>query len=574
MIAIIFIVTCLALLAAYRFYGTFLDRQLQIDPDRPTPALEKPDGVDFVAASKPVLFGHHFSSIAGAGPIVGPIIAGLAFGWGPALLWIVIGCALVGGVHDYTALMASIRHQGRSLGQVCREYLSPVTYHLFLAFIWFALVYVIIVFLDLTATTFAPAIREAMSEARFATLDAQGGTVATSSLLYIGIALCFGVSVYRLRLPFRTATLIFVPLVFLSLWIGHLYPLSASRLPALMGSAKNTWCIVLLGYCLVASITPVWILLQPRDYLSSFLLFACLGGGSLGLVIGGFGGNLPIQYSMYRGFVDTEFHLGPLFPALFITIACGAVSGFHSIVASGTTSKQLDNERSAKPIAYGSMLVEGGLAIVALATVMLLSRYEGGTPIAVFAAGIGKLFASFGFPEGAATTFGLLAVSTFLLTTLDTCTRLARFIFQEFFELRSARARLLSTLASLAIPAIIVFKDIPGPGGILMPAWKAIWPVFGASNQLLAALALLVVFAWLRHEKRKTLYVLIPMVFMCVTTLKALANLAAKNLTSGGSQLVGIISLSLGIMAAAVIIDTMIHLVRQSAQRQPAAPAA
>ncbi|MDA0989123.1 MAG: carbon starvation protein A [Verrucomicrobia bacterium] len=565
MVALIFLTCCVILWIAYRTYGGFLERQMRIDPNRPTPAIEFADGVDYVSADNPVLFGHHFSSIAGAGPIVGPIIAGLAFGWLPALLWIMIGAILVGGVHDYTALMASIRHKGRTIGQVCRDYLSPMTYNLFLIFIWFALVYVIIVFLDLTATTFSPAPAGTVPPDQAAAIAARGGAVATSSLLYIAIAMVFGLSVYKFKVPFRVASWIFVPLVFVGLWVGGMLPLMGDRVPEFLGSSKNFWSLLLLIYCYAASITPVWILLQPRDYLSSFLLFACLAGGAVGLLIGGVNGSLPLQYSAYRGFVDSEFHLGPLFPALFITIACGAVSGFHSVVASGTTSKQLRDEGSAKPIAYGSMLVEAGLAVVALSAVMILSKPSGQTPIAVFAAGIGKFFATFGFPEQAATTFGLLAVSTFLLTTLDTCTRLARFVCQELFKLEGLGGRLIATTGSLLLPAFLVFTEIPGPDGVKMAAWKAIWPVFGASNQLLAALELLVVYAWLRQEGRKATYVLIPMAFMSVTTVCALVMLTHKNLILGGSMLIGVISLLLAILAVVVMLDSFLHLRRTPA---------
>jgi len=565
MIAWVFLISCALLGLAYVTYGRYLERQLVSDKNRPTPAFTEQDGVDYVPTDNRVLFGHHFSSIAGAGPIVGPIIAGLAFGWIPALLWIVLGAILVGGVHDYTALIASIRHRARTIGQVCKDYLSPFTYYLFLLFIWFALVYVVIVFLDLTATTFAPALSDARTSAEAAAIAQRGGNVATSSILYIGIALLFGFSVYRLKVPFKWATTFFVPLVFIALWVGHLFPLAGERVPALMGNPKHFWSAILLLYCFVASITPVWVLLQPRDYLSSFLLFACLAGGTLGLLIGGVTGGISIQYPAYRGFYNTDFHLGPLFPALFITIACGAVSGFHSIVASGTTSKQLRSEGAAKPIAYGAMLVEGGLAVISLAAVMVLAQPSGQTPVAVFAAGIGRFFSVFGFPETAATTFGLLAVSTFLLTTLDTCTRLARFVFQEIFQVQGHWGRLGATAASLLLPTFLVFKSIPGPGGTLIPAWKAIWPVFGASNQLLAALALLVVYAWLRSENKKTFYVVIPMTFMCVTTLTALLQLAYTHLVKSGSVFVGGISVVLWLMAVAVIVNTFISLRRAPA---------
>jgi carbon starvation protein len=445
---------------------------------------------------------------------------------------------------------------------VCKDYLSPLTYYSFLLFIWFALIYVIMVFLDLTATTFAPSIAGLTDPGIIEARVHQGGNVASSSVQYILIALLFGFSVYKLKLSFKVASLIFVPLVFIALWVGHLVPLNQDQIPAFLGSPKNTWSLVLLIYCFVASITPVWILLQPRDYLSSFLLMGCVGGGALGLVIGGFSGKVPILYESFRGYYNTDFHLGPLFPALFITIACGAISGFHSIVASGTTSKQLKNEGSAKPIAYGGMLVEGGLAVVALAAVMILAEPSGQHPVAVFASGIGTFFSMFGFPQGAATTFGLLAVSTFLLTTLDTCTRLARFVFQELFQLKGIVGRLLGTSASILIPALLVFKQIPGPGGTLMPVWKAIWPAFGATNQLLGALALLVVYAWLRHKGKKTLYVFLPMAFMCVTTLTALAMLAYNHLLEGGSIFVGVISLVLWVMAVMVIGNSTLTLRR------------
>ncbi len=325
-------------------------------------------------------------------------------------------------------------------------------------------------------------------------------------------------------------------------------------MPALFGSAKNTWSAVLIGYCFLASILPVWILLQPRDYLSSFLLYACLAFGTVGLLLSGWTGHAAITYPAFVTWNDAQLKF--LFPALFVTIACGAVSGFHSIVASGTTAKQLRDERSARPVAYGGMLVEGVLALLALSAVMVLQQRPTGTPVAVFAGGLARFLAPLGIGPDLATTFGLLAVSTFLLTTLDTCTRLGRFIFEELFQLRGPSARLLGTAATLLVPAIVVFRRIPGPGGVLMPAWQAIWPAFGATNQLLAALALLVVYAWLRREGKRAVFVLVPMVFMCVTTLTALAQLVWSNLGGGGSALVGGLSLVLAVLAAVLIGNT------------------
>ncbi|MCU0724564.1 MAG: carbon starvation protein A [Planctomycetes bacterium] len=556
-------VACFAV--AYVLYGRFLERRLQVDGSRITPARELEDGVDYVPSPTPVLFGHHFSSIAGAGPIVGPVIAALAFGWGPAILWIVLGAIFLGGVHDFTALVASIRHKARSVGQMCRDLLSPFSYRTFLVFIWLAMVYIQIVFLDLTASTFAPVASDAAAANEGAALELrEGGAVATASLLYILLAVLFGLTIYRLKLRLLTGTFVFVPLVFAALWLGHRFPLSADLLPAFLGSPKNTWLLVLLGYCLLASILPVWILLQPRDYLSSFLLYACVGGGLIGLVATGIGGGATLSWPAFRGLSDPS--LGFIFPALFITIACGAISGFHSIVASGTTAKQLRSEKSARPVAYGAMLVEGMLGLLALAAVMaLVEKPAGRTPVQIFGDGLGRFLSSLHLPHDLAVTFALLAVSTFLLTTLDTCTRLGRFIFEELFNVRGGVARLLGTGATLAIPAVMVFQRLEGPGGQPLPAWLAIWPAFGATNQLLAALSLIVVYAWLRKSGKRAWFVFLPMVFMTVTTLTALVQLVVQNLLRDGSMLVGILSLVLVVLAVVVVADSLRVLLRPRA---------
>jgi carbon starvation protein len=412
---------------------------------------------------------------------------------------------------------------------------------------------VLIVFLDLTATSFAP---------ESAKLVHEGGAVATASLLYIGLAVMFGLAVYRWKMSLTVASVIFVPLVFGAMWVGHALPWSADKVPLLLGSAKNTWSAVLIVYCFLASVLPVWLLLQPRDYLSSYLLVVCLIGGAVGVLVAGFNGRVTAEYPAFLGWQNAQ--LGYLYPALFITVACGAMSGFHSIVASGTTSKQLANERDARPVAYGGMLIEGILAVVSLVAVMMLSgKPTGQTPVAIFAVGIGKLFSVFGVGQQLATTFGLLAVSTFLLTTLDTCTRLGRFIFQEFFGLRGSWGRYIGTAATLLIPAIMVFIKIEGPDGMPMPAWKAIWPAFGATNQLLGALALLVCYAWLRHGGKKATFVFWPMVFMFVTTLTALGQLVYQNLlTPGGSLYIGGVSALMGLLALALMANAFLRLRR------------
>lgn len=487
---------------AYRLYGRFLDRQFNIDPDRITPAHTLNDGTDYMPTNTAVLMGHHFSSIAGAGPIVGPIIAVAFFGWLPAVLWIVIGSIFVGGVHDYSALVVSIRHKALSIAQVARRMMSPLAHKLYLAFIWLAMVYVLVAFVDLTAGSF--------------TTD---GGVASSSAMYIVLAILMGLTVYRLKLSLLKSSLIFVPLVFFAIYLGQQIPMN--NLPALAnGDPKTTWSVILLGYCFVASIAPVWVLLQPRDYLSSYLLLACIVGGIGGIAFG----QHTLDTPAFTGFTT---NIGYLFPALFITIACGACSGFHSIVASGTTSKQLSNERHVRPVAYGSMLVEGLLALISVSAIVVAGGTLGNqSPPAVFASGMGTFLESFGVPQALGTSFGLLALSTFLLTTLDTGTRLARYIFEEFLGVWGKKWHLIATAATLVLPLWLALSEFTDAEGKIIPAWQAIWPVFGATNQLLGALALLTVGVWLKRTGRKTFFVVIPMVFMFAVTLLALGMLA------------------------------------------------
>lgn len=498
---------------AYRFYGRFLDKTFNIDSRRETPAHTNYDGSDYMPARTVVLMGHHFSSIAGAGPIVGPIIAVAFFGWLPAVIWIIVGSIFVGGVHDYSALVVSIRHKARSIAQVAREMMSPLAHKLYLAFIWLAMVYVLVAFLDLTAGTFV-AVGENGTNV--------GGGVATSSAIYIGLAVVMGFLVYRRKWSLKRASFIFVPLVFLAIYVGQQMPIPVP--PALAhGNPKTTWTVILLGYCFLASIAPVWVLLQPRDYLSSFLLLACVLGGLGGILIG----RPPLDTPAITGF---NTNIGFLFPALFITIACGACSGFHSIVASGTTSKQLNNERNARPVAYGSMLVEGMLALISVSAIVVAGgTLAGVSPTQVFANGMGTFLSSFGIPMALGTSFGLLALSTFLLTTLDTGTRLARYIFEEFFNVWGKKSHLLATTVTLVLPLWLALTEYRDASGQVIPVWRAVWPVFGATNQLLGALALLVTAVWLRRTGRSIWFAVIPMIFMFCVTLVALVFLVLQN---------------------------------------------
>lgn len=485
---------------AYFTYGKFLERKLGVDPNRPTPAHTMHDGVDYVPASKPVLLGHHYASIAGGGPIVGPVTAAV-FGWLPAVLWIMIGSIFAGGVHDYTSLQASIRHKAQSIGTVIKEYIGKRGQVLFLLFSISALILIVGVFVILVAKTF-----EAVPQA------------ATASMLFLGLAIIFGFLVNQLRMNLWLASILGVVAMLGSVWVGMNYPLMLSA---------TIWTWILLIYAYLASVLPVWVLLQPRDYLNSFLLYGMMIGAVLGIFIAA----PQIELPAYTGFHNET--LGYLFPILFITIACGAISGFHSLVSSGTTAKQLDNERSGKFITYGGMLLEGFLAIIAIGTVAYLTHAdftarmtELGGPIGTFAAGIGFFMSHWGIAESTATSFAALTASAFLFTTLDSATRLGRYAVQELAEQRAP--------ALAKNPHLSTFIVLVGAGGLaLSGTWSTVWPLFGSANQMLGAIALLAVSVWLIKKGVKSYFTVIPMVFMFIVTISALLLLMQQNFAAG-----------------------------------------
>jgi carbon starvation protein len=519
---------------AYRVYGAWVSRQFGLDDSHRVPSSTQYDGTDFVPTASPVLFGHHFSSIAGAGPIVGPILAGLFFGWAPAVIWIILGSIFVGGIHDFGSLIASVRHKARSVAELARDYITPLSFKLFLAFILLALVYVIVVFMDLTAASFVDTFDQSGAE------SAQGTGVAVASGLFMLLALLFGVATHTFKMKLGVATAIFVPVLFAAIaWASGIHS-DGSYIPALFANPKHFWIVILLGYCVLASVTPVWVLLHPRDYLSSYLLYAVMLGGGIGVLVGAATGGLettwPAWVSPSHPIFEQVPHLGPLFPILFITIACGACSGFHSVVSSGTTAKQVACETDTRRIGYGGMLVEGVVAVLALGTIMGLS-FGGdalrGNPVVLFSNGIGRFMSMLGLPFKFGSMLGLLALSTFLLTTLDTCTRLGRYVLQEFFGWDNAQARVrwMATLLVLVAPAILAFMSYTTPSGEVIPVWRAIWPVFGGTNQLLAGLALLALTMWLRRTGRRWLFAAVPMAFMIVMTVSALVLLITNPAT-------------------------------------------
>jgi len=497
---VVVLLTAICLALAYRFYGGALARWLHLDSQAKTPAVTQRDDVDYVPIAPQFLITQHFSAIAAAGPIVGPILAGVYFGWMPALLWIVLGSILIGGVHDLTALVASVRHKARSIAEVVREHMSRRSYVLFLAFIWIALVYIIVAFTDIVAGSFVG----------LKTLEdgtqINGGATATSSLLYLLLPVAMGLLLRYTKLSVNWATAIFLPLVGVAIWLGPLIPLNVAGW--LGWSDANTiklWDVLLLAYCFVAAAVPVWLLLQPRGHLGGYFLFVAIGGALLGIIVSGVkmlvtgdAGILAIKYPAFTGWQSAGGE--PLLPMLFILIACGACSGFHCLVASGTTSKQLRNETDAKPVGYGAMLAEALVAVVSLGTVMMLAPavVAGKDANLIYALGNGEFFHVLGVPKAFARSFALLAFTTFVYDTLDVCTRLGRYILQELTGWETKAGRWFAMALTAGVPLFFVMQKMGDK-----PAWKTFWPLFGASNQLLAALALIGVTVWLWRTYRQ-----------------------------------------------------------------------
>jgi len=526
--SILMIIAIVSLSIGYVLYGRYVTRKYGLDPDRRTPAHTKRDEVDYVPTKAPVLMGHHFASIAGAAPIIGPIVAA-AFGWIPVLLWILLGSIFLGGVHDFSALVASVRHGGKTIGGVIEEYVGKTGKRLFLAFAWFLVVLLIAVFAHAVANVFV-----------------KEPATATASFLFMILAILFGLSVYRYKTPLWLSSIVGVVLLAGCIAVGLRFPILLSY---------NTWKVVLFVYVFFAAVAPVWFLLQPRDYLCSFLLYAIMIAG----VVGIFAANPKISADA-PAFAWNVEGKGFLFPILFVTVACGAISGFHSLVSAGTTAKQLNKETDAKPIAYGSMLIEGLLAVMALitATTILKGDYtklmgEGG-PIAVFSSGIGSFVSHLGIPEKAGITFAALAISAFALTTLDTATRLGRFMFQEFFEGTGTQTvlsknRYVGTIVTIAVAMLFTFTGTRA----------ALWPLFGSANQLLASLTLLAVTLWLAKLGKDNRFIKYPMYFMFCVTLTALVLLAYRNLVDKNIPLI-VISILLLAVAITLVTKAMSSL--------------
>ena len=506
---------------AYRFYGGFLAKKLGLKNENITPAHTLRDDVDYVPSKTPVVLGHHFASIAGAGPIVGPVIA-VAFGWIPAILWVLLGGIFFGAVHDLTSMVASLRHKGKSIGEVIQVYIGPFGKKLFLVFSFATLILVIAVFADIVAKTFV-----------------RVPSAATASVGFMALAVLFGWVNRRFAISFWLSSTIGVLIMYGFIYFGDLYPLQLNY---------TTWVIILLAYIYIAAVTPVWLILQPRDYLNSFLLYGMMIFGILGVIVA----NPSIEMSSSVSLnVET---LGYMFPVLFVTIACGALSGFHSLVASGTTSKQIDKEENALVVGYGGMLIESLLAVLSICAVIVLSResYLGRLtevgPVTLFSEGLGGFISSLGIPVSLAISFVALTVSAFALTSLDTCTRLARFALQEYFEGEKGKAasvlsgnRHVATTITVIVSALLIVSG----------EFAVLWPIFGSANQLLGALALLAVTVWLFKKGINPIFTMIPMFFMFAVTLSSLALFAWKNFSENHYLLMGI---AIGLFALAIVL--------------------
>ncbi|MBQ7482335.1 MAG: carbon starvation protein A [Lachnospiraceae bacterium] len=561
----IILAAIVCLIVGYVTYGSWLAKQWGIDPSRKTPAIEKEDGVDYVAAPPAVLMGHHFSSIAGAGPINGPIQASV-FGWFPVFLWCVLGGIFFGGLQDFGSLFASIRHDGKSLGEIIHDTMGKRAKRLFLIFALLVLILVIASFVNVVAGTFFT------EEGGFGFTGSptNNQTTAMISLLFIVLAIVYGYVTNKMNvktLPASIAGIIGIVIItVIGLNCGFVL-------------GRTAWIVLIGVYIVIASLVPVWILLQPRDYLSSFLLYAMMALAVIGILSNAFTGNASFTIPAFTGW---KTDIGMMFPALFITVACGACSGFHSLISTGTSSKQLKNEKDAKPIGYGSMLIESALGIISLIAVgMVFEKYTGGgfgSPSAAFGGGIAIMFG----PEGSGvynTIAALLtlAVSVFALTSLDTGTRLSRFMFTELFlnedEATWKDAKGIRKLFAHPLFGTI-FMVVVGCvlGGLKL---SAIWALFGAANQLLAGIALLAVCAWLGEVGKNNKMFFFPMIFMLCATLTSLVITITKKFGAIGSgeavwgdyfQLV--FAIAMAVLAVILVVEGVQTFKRQAAGKK------
>jgi carbon starvation protein len=565
------------LIVGYFTYGRFIARQYNLDDARTTPAVAKNDGVDFVPEKPFYLLSQHFSAIAAAGPIAGPILACTAFGWGPCVLWILLGVIFIGAVHDFSALVASVRHGAHSIAEIAKQNLGKRAGLALLWFIWLALLYVIIAFTQITADSFVGKNEEFEG---LATTFNKGGAVAMSSTLYMLLALLLGVIQRFLKPPVWLVTLIFVPATFACVWAG-------TKFDDVLSFGAGTWVAVILGYCLIASMLPMWLLQQPRGFLGGFVLYVAIAVGVAGILFGNFEIKQPIwgdnvsnllnPLPTLRGDAGAPGLTTFIFPFLFVTIACGACSGFHGLICGGTTSRQVSKESHCTPVAFGAMLLEGFVAIIALATVMMLSPAESkNLPAArVYGDGLASFLSVFLGKDAFffAATFGAMAFSTFVFDTLDVSTRLGRYLLCELLGMSQPLAKWAAALATVTIPLAALALADP-------TAYRAYWTLFGTSNQLLASLTLLGVTVWLIRQGKRCWYTFVPCVIVFTITTIALSLqiwIGLRDVVAGkfrvGSDLNpsvinAVVAIALAALAIIFVIEASRSVTRYRAERR------
>lgn len=555
---------------AYRFYSRYIARAIGMQPLRPTPAEEFNDGKDFVPTRPSVLFAHHFSTIAGAGPIVGPAL-GILYGIGPAWLWIVLGAIFFGAVHDFTSLFASIRERGCSMAEIAKKSLGPTGFLLFIIFTMVLIVLVTSAFLSLTAislTSLWPLDKLELASdqtlLRTTIVDGQqmgiiGGIASTSVIIITLLAPFLGFLVIKRQIKTWLAYILAFSIGTISIYIGFIIPLSIS---------PDIWMWLIAVYTFCACGAPVWFILQPRDFVNVQILYLGMIAMVFGVLIAGFNG-LTVSVPFTSLDVGVE-KLGPIWPFLFITIACGAISGFHALVSGGTTSKQLAKESQARPIGYGGMLLEGVLAVLVIVTIGSCLSYSeylnitwpdtgSGNPILAFALSMGHLLnQSLGIPVAAATVFGILTVEGFLITTLDSAVRLNRYLLEEFWKtiFRNPPVIFLKFWFNSGLSVIFMLAIA------LTNGYKLIWPLFGSTNQLLAALTLIAITAWLHRAGKPSWFTMIPAAAMIVTTIASLGYYLVNKYLPTGNILLAATDILLLILAFGVLILSIFKMIK------------
>ena len=509
---VIILIGIVVLAAAYIFYGRWLARKWGIDPKAKTPAYTKEDGVDYVPSSKFTVFSHQFSSIAGAGPVTGPILASV-FGWVPVLLWLLVGGIFFGAVQDFGSLYASVKNEGKSIGMIVEKYIGKIGRKLFMIFCWLFTLLVIAAFTDMVAGTFVGKGVEGMTKAT----GYANSAAASISMLFIVVAIIFGLIQKKVgKMKEWVRAVVAIALLVVMFIIGMKLPMYAT---------KSTWIYIVMAYLFLASVMPMWLLMEPRDYMTTFMLLGMI----IGAVVGVIAEHPTMKLNAFSGFnVDGSY----LFPTLFVTIACGAVSGFHSLVSSGTSSKTISNEKDMPMVGYGAMVVEsllGVIALVVVGAVAVNGTKPEGTPFSIFSTGVAGFFEKFGIPVQVATVFMTMCVSALALTSLDSVARIGRMSFQELFygdttdTSKMPGWQKVLTNKYFATIITLFFGYLLTLGG-----YNNIWPLFGSANQLLSVLALVACAVFLKKTKRQGCMLWIPMVFMMAVTFTALGMTITK----------------------------------------------